>query len=52
MAAAAIRLLRDQEFARQVIENAHEECDKYSWENVREKWLEAYRQVVGIEGKA
>lgn len=44
LAREAIRLLEDDELAQKIITKAHEECVKYSWENVREKWLETYRK--------
>jgi glycosyltransferase involved in cell wall biosynthesis len=52
MAKAALRLLRDPEFAQRLISNALMECGKYSWENVRERWLKAYREVLNAEEPA
>jgi glycosyltransferase involved in cell wall biosynthesis len=46
LARGALRLLEDDELAQKIIANAHRECVKYSWENVREKWLELYRQLA------
>lgn len=46
MAAAAIRLLEDEELAARLTHNARAECGKYKWDVVRESWLEFYRQVA------
>ena len=42
MAQAAMRLLDDQDLANRIISQAREECRKYSWTAVRDKWLELY----------
>lgn len=47
LAAAAIRLLEDGNFAAKIADRAHAECDKYKWSAVREEWLEFYREVAG-----
>jgi len=44
MASAAIRLLEDQSVANRIIAEAREECRKYSWDAVREQWLELYEE--------
>lgn len=44
LAREAVRLLEDNELAQKIIANANQECVKYSWENVREKWLKTYRK--------
>ncbi|MDQ2856231.1 MAG: glycosyltransferase family 4 protein, partial [Acidobacteriota bacterium] len=46
MAAAARRLLNDAELANSIVRNARDECRKYSWDAVREQWLDLYRQVA------
>lgn len=47
LAREAIRLLEDNELAQKIITEARGECVKYSWENVRERWLETYRELAG-----
>ena len=47
MAAAAIRLLEDEELAARLTGNARAECAKYRWDVVREEWLDFYRKVAG-----
>ncbi|HEX8891049.1 MAG TPA: glycosyltransferase family 4 protein [Pyrinomonadaceae bacterium] len=47
MAAAAMRLLEDEELAAQMTERARAECAKYRWDVVREEWLDFYREVAG-----
>jgi L-malate glycosyltransferase len=42
IAECAIRLLRDPELSRQICAQARDECRKYSWEAVRDAWLEVY----------
>jgi len=46
LAANVIRLLRDSDLAARLARNAHEESQKYTWENVREQWVEVYRAVL------
>ncbi|MBX3243164.1 MAG: glycosyltransferase family 4 protein [Acidobacteria bacterium] len=46
LAAAALRLLNDNAFAQGLIENAHEEVKRYSWEKVRDQWLSVYRELA------
>lgn len=46
IAAKALRLLEDGELARKMIAEAHRECQKYSWENVREDWLRIYKELA------
>jgi glycosyltransferase involved in cell wall biosynthesis len=43
MAAAAVRLLEDQEFASRLAAVAREECARYTWERIRPEWLALYR---------
>jgi glycosyltransferase involved in cell wall biosynthesis len=47
LASSAIRLLEDEALAARLAGNAHAECRKYSWDVVRENWLNFYRQVAG-----
>jgi L-malate glycosyltransferase len=46
LAASVVRLLRDPELAKRLAKNAQEESRKYTWEAVREQWLNTYRGLV------
>ena len=46
LAANVIRLLRDPELAARLARNAHHESRNYTWEAVREQWLNVYRGPV------
>jgi glycosyltransferase involved in cell wall biosynthesis len=46
LAQKAIFLLENQEFTKKVVAKAHAEVVKYSWENVREDWLELYTNLA------
>jgi L-malate glycosyltransferase len=46
LAANVIRLLRDPALAASLAENAHDESRNYTWEAVREQWLNTYRGLV------
>jgi glycosyltransferase involved in cell wall biosynthesis len=46
LAGSVIRLLRDRELAARLANNAHDESKKYTWEAVRERWLNTYRELV------
>ena len=46
MAAAAMRLLEDEELAAEMTARARAECAKYRWDVVREEWLNFYREVA------
>lgn len=54
MAAAALRLLRDQDFASRIARNAREHCRMFSWPAVQQEWLKVYRDVAKtkVEGTA
>lgn len=54
MAAAALRLLEDEGLAENIARRAYEECRKYSWDAVRDEWLELYGEVMskGRESRA
>jgi glycosyltransferase involved in cell wall biosynthesis len=45
------RLLRDSELASRLAINAHEEIQRYSWETVRQQWLELYRSLLCGKGE-
>ena len=44
LAREAVRLFEDENLAQKIIVNSRQEVVKYSWENVREQWLETYRK--------
>ena len=46
LAANVIRLLRDPALAVRLSRNAYQESRKYTWEVVREQWVEVYRRIV------
>jgi glycosyltransferase involved in cell wall biosynthesis len=46
LAANVIRLLRDPALAARLAQNAHHESRNYTWEAVREHWLNTYRGLV------
>ena len=50
LAAAAIRLLNDKEFALQLARNAHEASKKFTWPCIRAEWLNLYKNLVKEEG--
>jgi L-malate glycosyltransferase len=47
LAAAALRLLGDEDLASSLARAARDECAKYRWEAVRPQWVEFYRDVAG-----
>ena len=46
LAANVIRLLRDPTLAARLAQNAHNESQKYTWEAVRELWVNTYRGMM------
>jgi len=46
LAANVIRLLRDPALAARLAKNAHHESRNYTWEAVREQWLNTYRGLT------
>jgi glycosyltransferase involved in cell wall biosynthesis len=46
LAAAAIRLLSDNEFALKLVRNAHESTQKFTWPYIRDQWLDVYRELT------
>jgi glycosyltransferase involved in cell wall biosynthesis len=46
LAVNVVRLLRDADLAKRLAKNAQEESKKYTWEAVREQWLNTYRELV------
>lgn len=47
LAESALRLLDDNALAQRLIKQALNECQKYSWEAVRDQWLSVYRELAG-----
>ncbi len=45
LAQKAVFLLENQAFAKKIVVEARQEVVKYSWENVRERWLELYTKL-------
>jgi L-malate glycosyltransferase len=50
LAANVIRLLRDPALAVALAKNAYKESRKYTWEVVREQWLNVYRETLADRG--
>ena len=46
LAAGAIRLLNDNEFALKLARNAHEASRKFTWAYIRNEWLKLYRELA------
>jgi len=49
MAERALKLLNDDEFAKSMIERGRQECAKYSWDAVRDSWLNVYHTLGSVE---
>lgn len=49
MAECAIHLLNNQTFALEMAERAHQECVKYSWNVLRQHWLNFYRETARVK---
>lgn len=50
LAAAAIRLLNDNEFALKLVRNAHESTKKFTWPHIRNEWMRLYRELAEENG--
>jgi L-malate glycosyltransferase len=50
LAAAAIRLLGDNEFALKLARNAHESSKKFTWPSIRKEWLDLYKELAKEKG--
>jgi glycosyltransferase involved in cell wall biosynthesis len=46
LAAGAIRLLNDNEFALKLVRNAHESSKKFTWPYIRDEWLNLYHELA------
>jgi glycosyltransferase involved in cell wall biosynthesis len=52
LAAAAIRLLNDNQLALRLVRNAHEASKKFTWPYIRVEWIDLYRELAREEGAA
>jgi len=43
-----LRLLRDPPLASRIVRNAHQECSRYSWKEVRRQWMELYTSIAAL----
>ncbi|HEX6043748.1 MAG TPA: glycosyltransferase family 4 protein [Pyrinomonadaceae bacterium] len=50
LAAAALRLLNDNDFALKLVRNAHESTRKFTWPHIRDQWLDLYRELANAQG--
>lgn len=50
MANRAIELLNDPVLTKRIVEQARQECVKYSWEKVRDAWLNVYHSLGSDAG--
>ena len=50
LAAAAIRLLENNDFALKLVRNAHEASRKFTWPYIRNEWLKVYRELANEKG--
>ncbi len=46
LAANVLRLLRDPSLASRLAQNAYQESRRYTWEVVREQWVNVYREIL------
>lgn len=46
LAAGAIRLLNDNEFALKLVRNAHESSKKFTWPYIRDEWINLYHELA------
>jgi len=46
LAAAAIRLLEDNEFALKLVRKAHQSTEKFTWPYIRNEWLKVYGELA------
>lgn len=50
LAAAAIRLLNDNELALTLSRNARDSSKKFTWQHIRDEWLNLYRELAKEKG--
>lgn len=46
MAKAALRLLLEPQFAKTLVNNASDSCERYVWDCVRQQWVDLYHRVA------
>lgn len=51
MAESAMRLLTDEQLVARLARTGREEARRYTWDAVREHWLDAYRELAGGANK-
>lgn len=51
MAAAALRLLEDNEFAAKLARNARESSRRFTWQQVKSEWLKLYRELMNQQSQ-
>jgi glycosyltransferase involved in cell wall biosynthesis len=47
LAEAAMRFLREQDFAERIVAQAREQCNQYTWEAVGDQWISLYSELAG-----
>jgi len=52
LAQSALRLLMDENLANTIVNNAREECGKYTWEQVGHDWWQCYQAICNCEDVA
>ena len=50
LAAAAIRLLENNELALKLARNARESTKKFTWPHIRDEWVKLYRELANEQG--
>jgi len=50
LAAAAIRLLNDPQFALKLVRNAHQSSKKFTWSHIKGEWLNVYWELAKEKG--
>jgi L-malate glycosyltransferase len=48
MASSAIRLLQDSELATTIARRGRDSCQRFTWPEVRQQWLETYRGLMSV----
>jgi L-malate glycosyltransferase len=51
LAQNVIRLLQVPDLSDRIARNAYEECERYTWDKVRDRWIEVYRVLAGKNGR-
>ena len=50
LAACALRLLKDNDFALKLVRSAHESSKKFTWPHIRDEWLNLYSELAEEKG--